>query len=396
MNLSVSFRVGLLPTLVFSFLQPTLAGIRPSFSLDYSSWHATEIVLVEVTPTPGVFRVTESLKGGLEVGNSVAVSELQPATGAMDIATYPKEFAEILRGGRNGQIPAQQVGSRMILFLKKAGEAPKVQWQPADVFGAMKTSVVWIDGGQLYRFQQVINPGPSVLVSWDIGLGKMKDRIEEIRRIQLELAKVIAIEDDAARAEGLKVYVRSDVREAQQLALSELGKCGPKALTTIREMLSDPAFADKRAELVKAFADAGDGERKLAKQIESALRAEEPDWKYVGYNESRNPAAPCERHFFITAWKGPQSQNVQVWLYMPESLEGAMACLQPYRDKQLADGWQVSALQIGDEGYLATYKSGETFSIAFRKGTVAATIKGHDFGEIKDFAQCIVGEIPAN
>jgi hypothetical protein len=39
--------------------------------------------------------------------------------------------------------------------------------------------------------------------------------------------------------------------------LNELGKCGPEALTTIREMLSDPAFADEGAELVKEFAVAG-------------------------------------------------------------------------------------------------------------------------------------------
>src|SRR5215470_1865272 len=58
--LSVSLRVGLLATTVFGFLQPAFAGIRPSFSLDYSSWHATEIVLVEVTPMFGVFRVVES------------------------------------------------------------------------------------------------------------------------------------------------------------------------------------------------------------------------------------------------------------------------------------------------------------------------------------------------
>lgn len=120
----------------------------------------------------------------------------------------------------------------------------------------MKTSAVWIEGGQLYRFQQVMNPGPSILVPWDMGLDKMKDRVREIRRIQLELARVIAVEDSAARAEGLKVYVRSDVREAQQLALSELGKSGRRALATIREMLSDPAFADDGAELVKAFAEA--------------------------------------------------------------------------------------------------------------------------------------------
>jgi len=307
MNLSVSFRVGLLLTLVFGSPHPTVEAIRPSFSLDYSSWHATEIMLVEFTPTSGVFRVIELWKGDLEAGSSVDVPELQPATGAMEIAAYPTEFAEILRGGRNEQMPAQHAGSRMVLFMKKEAEAQNDQWKSADVFGEMKTSVVWIDGGQLYRFQQVMNPGPSILVPWDIGLGKMKDRVEEIRRIQLELAKVIATQDPAARADGLKVYVRSDVREAQQLALSELGKCGPKALTTIREMLSDPAFADEGAELVKAFAVAG-GEsvgEELNGRLQEQLRfwqATAPTLSVGWWNQDATPHAPL-REKYMQTWE---------------------------------------------------------------------------------------------
>ena len=42
-------------------------GIR-SFALDYCSWHATLIVLVEVTPKDAVFSVVESWKGGLQSG----------------------------------------------------------------------------------------------------------------------------------------------------------------------------------------------------------------------------------------------------------------------------------------------------------------------------------------
>src|SRR6516225_8746928 len=106
MNFSVSFRVGLLLTLLFGLLHPTLAGIRPSFSLDYCSWHATDIVLVELTPRPGVFRVVESWRGDLEAGNLVVVLELQPPIGAMEISAYPKSFDEIQNGGLNEQIPA--------------------------------------------------------------------------------------------------------------------------------------------------------------------------------------------------------------------------------------------------------------------------------------------------
>ena len=96
----------------------------------------------------------------------------------------------------------------------------------------MKASVVWIDGGLLYRFQQVVNPGPSMLIPWDISLHKMKHRVREIDHIRLELAKAVKSKDCGARAEALKEYVSSELYEAQQLALSELAKCGPATSKT--------------------------------------------------------------------------------------------------------------------------------------------------------------------
>lgn len=305
MNFSVSFRVGLLPTLLFGFLHPTLGGIRPSFSLDYCSWRATDIVLVELTPKPGIFRVVESWKGDLEAGSPVVVPELQPSSGAMEISGYPKRIEETENGGQSEQIPAQHAGSRMVLFLKKEPGVPGEPWRPADFLGEMKTSAVWIDGGQLYRFQQVVNPGPSILVPWDMGLYKLRDRVREILRIQLELANVIAVEDSAARAAGLKFYVRSDIREAQQLALSELGKSGPKALATIGEMLSDPAFAGDGAELVKAFAEAG-GES-VGEELDRRLQEQLTFWQATGptlslgwWNRDPSPDAPLRDRYAQT------------------------------------------------------------------------------------------------
>jgi hypothetical protein len=73
-NISVSLHMCLLSAVVFSFVQSSLAGIRPAFLLDYCSWHATDIVLVEVTPKPGVLRVMEPWKGGLKAGHLVTVS----------------------------------------------------------------------------------------------------------------------------------------------------------------------------------------------------------------------------------------------------------------------------------------------------------------------------------
>jgi hypothetical protein len=276
-NISASLRAGLLTALVSCLVHSSLAGFRPSFWLEYCSWHATDVVLVQVSVMPGTFRVMESWKGDLKAGNLVNVPELQPPTGAMEIGAYPNEFADVVKGGLNEHLPVQRVGSQMVLFLKKAPAEPDDHWKPADLFGEMKTSAVWTDGGHLYAFRQPMNPGPSVLAPWDMSLDKMKGRVREIRRTQRELVKVIAIEDDAARAEGLKVYVRSDVLEAQQLALSELGKSGPKAVAKIREMLSDPAFADEGAALVKAFAEAG-GES-VGEELDRRLQEQLTFWQ---------------------------------------------------------------------------------------------------------------------
>jgi hypothetical protein len=304
-NIFVSLCLGLLSAPVISFVQPSLAAIRPSFSLDYCSWHATDIVLVEVTPKPGVFRAIESWKGDVKAGTLVTIPELRPPTGAMEIGAYPTEFADILKGGLNEQIPGQRAGSQMVLFLKKTPEASSDRWKPADLFGEMKTSAVWTDGGHLYAFLQPTNPGPSVLVPWDTSLDKMKHRVGEIRRTQLELVKVTAIEDGAARAESLKVYVRSDVFEAQLLALSELGKSGPKALVKIREMLSDPAFADEGAALVKAFAEAGgesvgeELDRRLQEQL-TFWRTTAPTLSVGWWNQDATPHAPLRERYAQT------------------------------------------------------------------------------------------------
>lgn len=304
-NICVSLRVCLLSALFFSCEWPSPAAFRPSFSLDYCSWHATDIVLVEVTPKPGVFRVIEPWKGNLKAGYLVTIPELRPPAGAIEIAAYPKEFGDIVKGGQSEQIPAQGVDSQIVVFLKESPDASSDHWKSADLFGEMKASAVWIDGGRLYTFRQLENPGPSVLVPSDMSLDKMRDRVSEVDRIELELAKATTIEAGAARAEGLKLYARSDIFEARQLALSELGKSGPKALPVIREMLADPAFVDEGAELVKAFAEAG-GES-VGEELNVRLQEQVKFWQVVAptlsvgwWNQDASPHAPLRERYTQT------------------------------------------------------------------------------------------------
>jgi len=301
-HLSVALRVSLLSLLISGLVHSALAGIRPFFLLDYCSWHATDIVVVEVMPEPGVFRVVESWKGDLEPGSPVDLPQLQPIADAKEISSYPQRFDEIRPAGLNEQIPAQAVGSHLVLFLKKEPDASSKKWRPAAFFNEMKSSVVWMDGGQIYGFRQVINPGPSILVTLAMGVDKMKTRVMEILRIQLDLAKVMATQDGAARAEGLKTYVRSDVYEAQQVALSELGKCGPQALPTIREMMADPVFADEGADLNKAFAEAGGAS--VGEELDSRLQEQLKFWQAAAptlsagwWNQDANSHAPLRERY---------------------------------------------------------------------------------------------------
>lgn len=296
---------------------PTFAGIRPSFALDYCAWHATDVVLVEVTPKDGVFLVVESWTGELQPGDRVIVPELKPALGAMPISLNPKRTDSFApdESGISEQIPRQHLGSRMVLFLKRekgleASLTPSntesgEKWQPADFSNEIKTSVVWIDSGYLYGFQQAVNPGPSVLTRLDTSLQKMKDRVTEINRIHQELVKVVSIGNSGARAQGLKPYVRSEVYEAQRLALSELGKCGPAAVETIGGMLNDPAFGDEAGELVKALVEAG-GEA-VGVELTSRLQQELAFWQATGpslsqgwWNQDPTPHAPLRERYSQT------------------------------------------------------------------------------------------------
>ena len=170
-----------IPLTVLVVLHPEFAAIRPSFSLDYCSWHATHIVLVEVTPRDRIFRVIESWKGELQPEELIAVPELTPASGAIPISRYLQRTDVFVPDDvASEQIAAQPAGSRMVLFLKSEEDSESSltrtiaksgqKWRSADFFNEIKTSVVWIDAGQLYRFLQVMNPGPSILVPWDISL----------------------------------------------------------------------------------------------------------------------------------------------------------------------------------------------------------------------------------
>jgi hypothetical protein len=294
-------------------LGSTLAAIRPSFSLDDSAWRATNIVLVEVTSEDGVFSVVESWKGDLQPGARITVPELTPGSDAKPISLYPKQTdAFPVEDGISENIPRQPSGSRMILFLEKeessdtsAGSESRSsgeKWRSADYTGNLKGSTVWIEGNQAHGFQQFMNPGPSVLSILRFSVEEMKDRVKTINPIQERFAQVVKIDDGAARAVGLKPYVRSDLYQARRFALNELGKCGPSAVGTIRGMLDDRAFFDEADELIRALVEAG-GET-VGEELNTRLRRDLEFWQATApslsegwWNEDTTPHSPLRRRY---------------------------------------------------------------------------------------------------
>ncbi len=150
--------------------------------------------------------------------------------------------------------------------------------------------------------------------------------------------------------------------------------------------------------LCSSIAVNGQNEASLSSRIFEALKAKEPGWKAIGGIENHTPLVRSERRIFCAVWESPQSrsEDVHVSVYGVENHGEAAAWLGRVRKRQVAPGWQVSTYQIGDEGYLSKYKDGERFEIQFRRGSVVARIAGNNLRTVKDFAKCVIDQIPPN
>ena len=289
-------------------LVPVFGGFRPSFGLEYPSWNATHIALVEITPHDGDFIVLESWKGDLKAGEHINVPQLIPGPHAVPITPLDKDLLAL----PIETIPKQPPGSRMVLFLMRPVQSTSnatisktAEWQPADIFHDMSTSVIWLYGSQLFVFRQWNNPGPSLLSRWDSSLESVHERVVEIIATKKSLYAVLRLEDKAKRAEQLKPYVHSDVLPAKRLALEQLGKCGPSAMEIIRPMLDDPVYKLDADDLINAYAEAGGDS--AGEELNNRLQKELAFWEKTGptlqqgwWGQDVKPDAPLRLRYSQT------------------------------------------------------------------------------------------------
>ena len=317
-------------------------GIRPSFSLEESAWLATDIVVV-VQGDKGV-TVQETWKGSLQKGTILQVRELPQAP--LEIASWDKNATGKTVGG-----------GRVVLFIKHAA---KTETQPAaddwvgvSPYGGTQVSVVWVEAGHAYAFQQLHNPGPTELRELPDDEEKFKQETMEILAAKDALHRAILLADPGARALALQPMITSNNWYQRHEAIAVLGECGPPALPVLRRPLLDGGGDSVliTGALIHAAGENAGAEMTLLLSQEVAFWRKEAPGLPVGWWNKLEPAERRERllnHFMIlnpalTALAGLQFEPARpvvrefrdLWTSMPQLNEPGGSEIPPLCDKIL-------------------------------------------------------------
>lgn len=249
--------------ILFTYTSKASAGIRPSFNLEFSSWNATHIVVVEpIDKKTNIFLVVESWKGDLNPSEAILVPDLGPFTEKnISISTPP---------WLNNSDKAQNImvtSSRMILFLKRldncinksdrilpgSTDLPNTCWLDASPFKEIRTSVVWIEQGTAYVFLQPMNPGPTMLLPLAMTEKEVKEKTFQILATKYSIDLANEIPNRAEKARALQSFIKSDLYSARVQVIKEFENCGEAALLVLWEMLSDDSLLNRHADIIEVI-----------------------------------------------------------------------------------------------------------------------------------------------
>jgi hypothetical protein len=137
-------------------------------------------------------------------------------------------------------------GSRMILFLVKNSPQQNPDnsaknnktWDPAAQYGGFKVSIVWIENGEAYAYQQIENPGPSRLVHLGTAIS-MKARVAAFVTIFTDLEAAIIETNPVRAAQALDAFHDGGFYYGKLTSLDAIGNMGERSIPTLRRLLSD-------------------------------------------------------------------------------------------------------------------------------------------------------------
>ncbi len=259
------------------------AGIRPSLDLSICSWNATDILVLSPTQKKPNFEVVEVIKGETRRGSILALPELSPTDGVR----WPlRELASLF--GIYEAAPPVTPSDRIIVFLRRPGAAPEYYprpdlpaktegWQPANWFGDLRTSAVWLQDGGVYAYLQTVNPGPTHLIDFQWSEEKIRAEIQRVLELRRSLDEALDETEPAERANRLALIVRSSDRIARSSALHHLANGGATAAVALEKLLDDENLLSHHDSIIAALVKTGVRTPRLGRIIEEETRY----WTYT-------------------------------------------------------------------------------------------------------------------
>ena len=236
-------------------------------NLSVCTWNASDILVMSPVSKGGQFRVVEAIQGDTPIGTVVTLAELAPPDGEVTSLADVAEFADIWspRFRRDLEhrdiLPAPPMGTldRVIVFLRRPGVEPEytpgnvkadtVGWQPANWWGDLRTSAIWLQDGEAYGYGQNINPGPSHLMRWKVTEEQVRAEIREVQKLRAAMDQALGNPSAAARRLQLVELVRSSDRTATASALQRLER-NDEGADALEQLLLDPTLMEKHRQIV--------------------------------------------------------------------------------------------------------------------------------------------------
>jgi hypothetical protein len=245
---------------VLGSVEALAGGMEPFFYVGICSLEATDIVDLTPSSNKAEFQVVETIKGDLQPGETLILSELYRPE---DLSAFTKRDDE--PGIRADPPPPMQPGDRVIAFLLRPGAQfvtefqPKPSnadgWRSANWQGDMRFSAAWLRNGEVFAFFPISNPGTSELHDLDVTEQEFRHQIAKGVQLRASLDQALAYPADSlGRALQLAALVRSDDLTAPWAAITQLKNGSAASAVVLRELLSDTKLVNLHWEIEHALA----------------------------------------------------------------------------------------------------------------------------------------------
>jgi hypothetical protein len=277
---------------------------------------------VVLNPAGGLtqFKIVETITGDLKQGDALDLPGLASSKGGS------KKLLELVGNWHpfdtNSAFkdpPPAQLGDRLIVFLRRPSALPEYNprpdlpsdtegWQPAQLWGGLLTSAVWIQDGELFAYLQTGNPGPTHLVAYKESEEEVRSQVSAVLRLRAAMDRAAAISDPVERSRRLVGLVRSGslpgARFARASALQKLAAGGEVEADALLGLLSDESLLGWHQEIIQALA----GKPVAEFQFNNFLMEETTFWSKActtlgsgWWNNTSNPEVELLRDHFTRA-----------------------------------------------------------------------------------------------